>query len=316
MIEVENLRKCYGPTVAVDSISFSVQPREVLGFLGPNGAGKSTTMKVLTGYLLPDGGAARVGGVDVTENPIEARRKIGYLPENAPLYLEMNVLEYLGFICDVRRIPGSERRPRLEEAIAVCGLEEMLKKDIGDLSKGYRQRVGLAQALIHGPEVLVLDEPTNGLDPNQIVEIRNLIRQLGKEKTVILSTHILPEVTATCSRVVIISGGKIVGTGTTEDLARQAMSEELVDLSVKGPTAEVAERLRQLPKVKDVRRKEDRPDGSVRFLVALERSPDNGERLFRLVVQSNWVLTELRREEASLEDVFKRLTVQQGGASA
>ncbi len=314
MIEVENLTKRYGSTVAVDSISFSVQPREVLGFLGPNGAGKTTTMKVLTGYLYPDGGSVRVGGCDVGSESIEVRRKIGYLPENAPLYLEMNVLEYLAFISEVRRIERSRRRARLEEMIAVCGIEAVLKKDIGDLSKGYRQRVGLAQALIHHPEVLVLDEPTSGLDPNQIIEIRNLIRSLGKERTVILSTHILPEVTAVCSRVVIISNGRIVGTGTTEDLSRRAMSEERIEAAIKGPADQVAQRLRSLERVRDVRRLDDGADGAHRFDVILARDPANGELLFRAVVEADWVLTELRRQEASLEDVFKRLTV--GGERA
>lgn len=313
MIEVENLSKSYGPTRAVDSVSFKVEPREVLGFLGPNGAGKTTTMKILTGYLSPDEGRAMVGGVDVTEDSLSVRRKIGYLPENAPLYTEMNVLEYLSFVCEVRRIPKNERRLRQEEMIASCGLEPVLKKDIGALSKGFRQRVGLAQAMIHGPEVLILDEPTTGLDPNQIIEIRNLIRAIGKEKTVILSTHILPEVTATCSRVVIISGGKIAGEGTTEDLSKQASAEEQIEVSVKGPAAEVADKLRGVKGMINVQRSDDAADGAHRFVLAMDRDVGNGERLFKLVVDNNWVLTEMSRSQASLEDIFKRLTTS-GGA--
>ena len=314
MIEVENLSKSYGPTLAVNSVSFKVEPREVLGFLGPNGAGKTTTMKILTGYLTPDTGSARIGGVDVVEDSLEVRRKIGYLPENAPLYTEMNVLEYLGFVCEVRRIPKSERRLRQEEMIASCGLEPVLKKDIGALSKGYRQRVGLAQAMIHGPEVLILDEPTTGLDPNQIIEIRNLIRSIGREKTVILSTHILPEVTATCSRVVIIAGGKIAGEGTTEQLSKQASAEEQIQLAVKGPAGEIADKLRAAPGMLNVQRSDDAIDGAHRFTLAMNRDPGNGEKLFKLVVANNWVLTEMTRSQASLEDTFKRLTTSGGAA--
>ncbi|MCB0218233.1 MAG: ATP-binding cassette domain-containing protein [Chrysiogenetes bacterium] len=314
MIEVENLSKSYGPTLAVDSVSFKVEPREVLGFLGPNGAGKTTTMKILTGYLTPDSGRAMVGGIDVMENSLEVRRKIGYLPENAPLYSEMNVLEYLNFVCEVRRIPKNERRLRQEEMIASCGLEPVLKKDIGALSKGYRQRVGLAQAMIHGPEVLILDEPTTGLDPNQIIEIRNLIRAIGKEKTVILSTHILPEVTATCSRVVIISGGKIAGEGTTEDLSKQASAEEQIVVAIKGPAAEVADKLRAASGMLNVQRGDDAVDGAHRFTLAMKRDAANGERLFKVVVDNNWVLTEMSRSQASLEDIFKRLTTSGGAA--
>ena len=314
MIEVENLSKSYGPTLAVNSVSFKVEPREVLGFLGPNGAGKTTTMKILTGYLTPDSGRAMVGGIDVTENSLEVRRKIGYLPENAPLYSEMNVLEYLNFVCEVRRIPKNERRLRQEEMIASCGLEPVLKKDIGALSKGYRQRVGLAQAMIHGPEVLILDEPTTGLDPNQIIEIRNLIRSIGKEKTVILSTHILPEVTATCSRVVIISGGKIAGEGTTDDLSKQASAEEQIVVAIKGPAGEVADKLRAASGMLNVQRGDDAVDGAHRFTLAMKRDADNGERLFRVVVDNNWVLTEMSRSQASLEDIFKRLTTSGGAA--
>ena len=313
MIEVENLSKSYGPTLAVNSVSFKVEPREVLGFLGPNGAGKTTTMKILTGYLTPDSGRAMVGGIDVTENSLEVRRKIGYLPENAPLYSEMNVIEYLNFVCEVRRIPKNERRLRQEEMIASCGLEPVLKKDIGALSKGYRQRVGLAQAMIHGPEVLILDEPTTGLDPNQIIEIRNLIRSIGREKTVILSTHILPEVTATCSRVVIISGGKIAGEGTTDDLSKQASAEEQIVVAIKGPAAEVADKLRAASGMLNVQRGDDATDGAHRFTLAMKRDAANGERLFKLVVDNNWVLTEMSRSQASLEDIFKRLTTS-GGA--
>ena len=214
MIQASNLQKRFGATVAVENVSFDVQRREVVGFLGPNGAGKTTTMRMLTCYLPPDGGTAEIAGHNITTEAVEVRRRIGYLPESAPLYTEMGVVDYLDFIGEVRGLPAVRRRQRIQEMIDVCGLEGVVKKDISELSKGYRQRVGLAQTLIHDPDVHILDEPTSGLDPHQIIQIRELIRNLGREQTVNLSTHILPEVTATCSRVINIHNGRNAADGT------------------------------------------------------------------------------------------------------
>jgi gliding motility-associated transport system ATP-binding protein len=219
LIRVDHLSKLYGSVRAVNDISFEVPKGEVLGFLGPNGAGKSTTMKVLTCFLAPTSGRAEVAGHDVYTQSLEVRRKIGYLPEDTPLYKDMVVLEYLDYVTELRKIPRGERRRRIKQIGDVTGIHAVLGKKIGELSRGYRQRVGLTQAMVHDPDLLILDEPTSGLDPNQIVEIRQLITAIGKEKTVILSTHILPEVKATCSRVVIIADGKIVADGRPDDLA-------------------------------------------------------------------------------------------------
>ena len=238
MIEVEHLTKCFGSTVAVSDVSFSVPRGQVLGFLGPNGAGKTTTMRVLTGYFPADEGGVRIDGSLVSQDSIDIRRMIGYLPENAPVYTDMNVVDYLIFIARMRGM--HDVKPRLEVMIETCGLEQVLKKDIGELSKGYRQRVGLAQAMIHDPEILILDEPTSGLDPAQIIEIRNLIKEIGKEKTVILSSHILPEVSATCARILIIDNGKIVADGTALELSRQAKGEAKIIAAFKNaPPGEV-----------------------------------------------------------------------------
>ncbi|HHI67714.1 MAG TPA: ATP-binding cassette domain-containing protein, partial [Planctomycetes bacterium] len=218
MIQVENLKKHYGPTQALTGVSFEVPRGEVLGFVGPNGAGKTTTMKILTGFLYPDEGSAKLGGLDVLEQPLEARKLVGYLPESNPLYMEMSVISYLRFAADIRGVEGRYRKAAVEKVVKDCGLEGVRGKDIGELSKGYKQRVGLAQAMIHDPDILILDEPTSGLDPNQIVEIRNLIKKIGQERTVILSTHYLQEVEATCDRVIIIHKGGIVADGKLEDL--------------------------------------------------------------------------------------------------
>ena len=234
MIEVKNLTKRYGPTVAVDNVSFSAKSGEVLGFLGPNGAGKTTTMRVLTCYLSADEGNATVDGYDVFDQSVEVRKRIGYLPESAPLYTDMGVIDYLKFIAQVRDIPKSQRQQRTKEVIDICGLERVIQKDVGELSKGYRQRLGLAQSLIHDPPILIMDEPTSGLDPNQIIEIRNLIKEIGKEKMIIFSTHILPEVSATCSRILIINNGKIVANGSPESLADRAKGGQVVDITIRG----------------------------------------------------------------------------------
>lgn len=227
MVKVSQLTKFYGTQKALDSISFEVQPGTILGFLGPNGAGKSTTMKILTGFIPQSSGTVNIGGFDINSQSIEARRIIGYLPENTPLYTDMYVKEYLDFVAGVHEIPASQRKEKIEKMISITGLEREQRKKISELSKGYKQRVGLAQALIHNPKILILDEPTSGLDPNQLAEIRSLIKELGKDKIVILSTHIMQEVEAVCDRVIIINQGKMVANDSTQNLLKQGSLEEV-----------------------------------------------------------------------------------------
>jgi ABC-2 type transport system ATP-binding protein len=310
MIEVRNLRKTFGPTVAVDDITFDVAKGEVLGFLGPNGAGKTTTMRVLTCYIPANAGTARVAGYDTATQSIEVRRKIGYLPENAPLYLDMDVTEYLMFVAEVRGVPASERTRRIGQMIEKCNLGVVRRRPVGELSKGFRQRVGLAQTLMHDPEVLILDEPTTGLDPNQIVQIRELIKQIGREKTVILSTHILQEVEATCSRVQIINDGRIVARGTTAELTRFAAGDTRVIIRLKAPAHVVEPKLRELPSVTGVKDLGAPSPDSARYEVIATGVEGEAiqEAIFRMAVDNRWVLTEMTPESQSLEQVFQRLT--------
>jgi ABC-2 type transport system ATP-binding protein len=308
MIEVHNLVKRYGPTVAVDDVSFDVPKGEVVGFLGPNGAGKTTTMRIVTCYLPADAGRVTVDGYDSFEQSMEVRRRIGYLPESAPLYLDMGVIDYLRFVAGMRGIVSGERDARVRRMIDVCALGPMLQKDIGELSKGYRQRVGLAATLIHDPEVLVLDEPTSGLDPNQIIEIRELIRQIGREKTIILSTHILPEVEATCSRVIVINEGRIVADGTTEELTRMSTGRATTVLTVRAAATAAEPRLRGVEGIESVRLLEGGSPSSSRWEVVSPSNADIEAKLFRLAVESGWILTEIHTATLSLEQVFLRLT--------
>ena len=305
-IQIENLSKQYGTQKAVDSISFVVKPGEVLGFLGPNGAGKSTTMKMITGYLSIGAGDVRVGGKSVRDHGDELKRHIGYLPENNPLYHDMPVIDYLTFCGALQGLSKDVIARRLREMISVCGLNAEKHKKIGELSKGYRQRVGLAQAMIHDPEILVLDEPTTGLDPNQIVEIRNLIRELGKAKTVVLSTHILPEVEATCDRILIINNGKIVANGTADTLRKQATGQEVIRLRIEDARhEEVIEALRRMHSVDTV----DVVDKELGRLEVQSRTGQSSKReIFKLCVQRGWVLSELTPLETRLEDIFRNLT--------
>jgi len=316
MIQVDNLTKDYGPFRAVDSVSFNVRKGEVLGFLGPNGAGKSTTMKILTCFLAPTGGTAKVAGLDVYEHSLEVRKRIGYLPEDTPLYRDMTVLEYLEFCAEVRGMPRDKRQSRIREVGGRCGLGDVPGKLIGELSKGYRQRVGLAQAMVHDPDIVILDEPTSGLDPNQIVEIRDLIREVGREKTVILSTHILPEVQATCSRILIISGGKLVADGTPEALrAREKRGRYRLVVHANGaafrnPEASQETIRASLGKLGGVGACETvaGEDGAFTFGIDAASSDDLRPMLFKAAVDNKWTLLELVRESVSLEDVFRNLT--------
>ncbi len=310
MIEIRDLKKRFGQITAVDGISFSVGRGEVLGFLGPNAAGKTTTMRMLTCFLAPDGGEATVAGFDIVRDPLEVRRRIGYLPENNPLYLDMEVTEYLGFIAQVRGLAPARRAARLREMVDVCGLSGVLGRSLGALSKGYRQRVGLAQTLIHDPEVLVLDEPTTGLDPNQIIEIRELIKAVGREKTIILSSHILPEVEATCERILIISQGKLVGSGTAAELSLQARGGEILHLLLRGASPDAGQLLLSLPGVDGADCRTAGDETACR--ITARPGEDLREGIFRLAVEKNWVILEMRREPVSLEDVFRALTTTAG----
>ena len=316
MIEVERLTKSFGSTKAVDDISFSVARGEVLGFLGPNGAGKTTTMRILTGYLPADSGRVRVAGYDVAADSLEVRRRMGYLPESAPLYEDMGVIDYLEYVAEMRGFAGNDRTRRVRRMVDVCGLGSMVTKNIGQLSKGYRQRVGLAQAMIHEPDLLVLDEPTSGLDPNQIVEIRDLIRTLGREKTIILSTHILPEVQATCSRVMIISDGRLVADDTPEGLAVKAQGGQDVYATIRASGPEVEKTLSSIPDLGKVAFVGSPREGLLRYRFTAPPGTDSerlAEMVFRLAVDRGWALTELHHEAASLEDVFRELTTAGDG---
>ncbi len=310
-ITVRDLTKNYGDQKAVDSISFDVKSGEILGFLGPNGAGKTTTMKIITCYMPQTSGTVEVDGLSTVDNSLDVRRKIGYLPENNPLYHEMNVIEYLEYAAQLHGMKRAQIAHRIREMVHVCGLEDVRHKDIGELSKGYRQRVGLAQAMIHEPDVLILDEPTSGLDPNQIVEIRNLIKQLGRAKTVILSTHILSEVQATCDRVLIINDGKIVADGTPEKLRADFRGSESLTLELQtgstDPLVHIAPRLRSLPGVGSVELL-GQQNGAARFELHVEKGVDVRESAFRMAVAEGWIILEMQRKATTLEEVFHKLT--------
>jgi len=314
MIEISHLSKVYGQQRAVDDISFTIDEGKIVGFLGPNGAGKTTTMKIVTCFMPPTSGDVTVGGLSVSDNSLEVRRMIGYLPELNPLYTEMNVLDFLDYVGELRDI-GSDRRPaRLREMVEMCGLGDVIHKDIHQLSKGYKQRVGLAQAMIHDPKILILDEPTIGLDPNQVVDIRTLIKQIGREKTVVLSTHILSEVQSTCDRAVIINKGKIVADSSLADLQRDLAGKQLIAVEMTGASGDVQSRLEQISGVEEVR--EAFPDGRIGrvFKLTGPASSDPRADIFNAAVQSGWTIIGLSREMRSLEDIFHQLTLTKQAA--
>ena len=306
-IVVENLTKIYGTQRAVDNITFRVKTGEVLGFLGPNGAGKTTTMKAITTYLIPNEGTIKVGEFSISEQPDEIKKRIGYLPESNPLYQEMPVIDYLRFVAELQGIEKSKVNDRLREMVDICGLEGEKHKKIGELSKGYKQRVGLAQALIHDPEVLILDEPTSGLDPNQIVEIRELIKKIGRKKTVILSSHILAEVEATCDRIMIINKGKIVADGTSEELRKHAQGKEIIKVTIEdGDWSSIFEKLQKIDSVDvvDILNKEKNV-----FEIQSRANQSSRKKVFKVCVENNWTLTEMTPIETKLEDIFRELTL-------
>jgi ABC-2 type transport system ATP-binding protein len=306
-IRIENLSKTYGPQRAVDNLNFEVKTGEILGFLGPNGAGKSTTMKMITGYIGIGDGKIFIGDQSLSDAGDEIKKYIGYLPENNPLYLDMPVIDYLTFCASLQGVEKGRIPERVRRMVRVCGLNAEKHKKIGELSKGYRQRVGLAQAMIHDPQVLILDEPTTGLDPNQIVEIRKLIRELGKEKTVILSTHILPEVEATCDRILIINKGKIVADGTAENLRRQAEGQEILKIRIEDAKPEAI--ASELGKIRSIERVEVVDKNLNRFEIHSRVGTTSKREVFNLCVQKGWVLSELIPLETRLEDIFRNLTV-------
>lgn len=310
MIEISHLTKMYGPQKAVNDISFNVERSEIVGFLGPNGAGKTTTMKIITCFMAPTDGSITVGGMSVLEQSLEVRRMIGYLPEQNPLYSDMNVVDFLMYIAELRDIPKENRSGRISHMVELCGLGEVLHKDIGELSKGYRQRVGLAQAMIHDPEILILDEPTIGLDPNQVVDIRNLIKRLGREKTVVLSTHILSEVQATCNRAVIINHGEIVADSSLEELQRDIEGKHVVNLELLEGADNAMERLEKLESVEEVREAHlARTNGPTFRIVAIPGS-DPRPDIFHMAVEAGWTIVGMSLEVRSLEDIFQKLTME------
>lgn len=307
MISVQNIKKEFGSIKAVDNISFEIKPGEVVGFLGPNGAGKSTTMRIMAGYLSPDSGAVQIGEFDIEKNPVEAKRRVGYLPESAALYFEMTAIDFLLFMGRMHGLDRSDIIDRLKLVAEQCQIKDVLSRKIGDLSKGYRQRVGLAQALLHNPEILILDEPTVGLDPNQIGEIRELIKEIGKSKTILLSTHILSEVTATCQRVLIINKGKIVAQGTPQNLMEQAKSSVTYRVSLRAALAGLEKQFSMIPEFRGLeilKTNNDHHD----VLVHCNGINDVGEEIFDLAVKNSWRLSQLVQEQKSFEDVFKDLT--------
>lgn len=304
MIEVENVSKLFGNFRAVDGISFSIQTGEIVGLLGPNGAGKTTTMRMISGFLEPDSGTVKIDGLDVLKNPVETKRKIGYMPESAPMYSDMIVADYLKYIAEIENQNPAEKCRELAE---VCGLKEVMHKNIGELSRGNRQRVGLAHALMGNPEILILDEPTSGLDPNQVLEVRSLIKRIGKTHTVIISTHILSEVEMLCGRVIIISGGKKVADSPTEELREHFGNSSEVQICVSGASTEEAEKIfRRINGVSKIHSSLN--DGKIEFRISVEKNIEVRPELAKACVQNGLELFEMQQKKNSLEDVFRSLT--------
>ena len=308
MIEIRNLFKYYGDILAVNNATFTVNKGEILGFLGPNGAGKSTTMNILTGFLSATSGTVTINGYDILEDPQHAKRCIGYLPENPPLYLDMTVIEYLKFVSDLKGVPKEIRIKQLAEIMKLVRITDVSNRLIKNLSKGYRQRVGISQALVGNPEVLVLDEPTIGLDPKQIIEIRNLIKELGKKHTVILSSHILPEVQAVCERVVIINKGQIAAIDTPEGLSRKMAKTSRIQISAEGPAHDIIRRLRLLPGVKNADAILEKEEGITVYEVENEPEQDVRKQIFFEMARNSWPIIEMKSMDPTLEEIFLQVT--------
>jgi len=313
MIEVEQLTKYYGFLPAISDLSFSVGQGEVVGFLGPNGAGKTTTLKILTCFLPPTSGKVRVNGLDVSQDSLKIREQLGYLPENVPLYNEMTVERFLAFAAQAKGMGAKTVKPDLDKVLDNCGLQKVRGRIIGHLSKGFKQRVGLAQALLNNPSVLILDEPTIGLDPAQVVEIRELIRSLGRERTIILSTHILPEVSQICQKVIIINRGRIVAIDTVSNLTTQVQTSRKIHLTIQGPEEEV---IKALGLQKGVLNADKESDDPWRYVVEMEKDQDIRADLARSVIEKGWGLLEMHSQELSLEEVFVQLVTEEPGGQA
>ena len=313
MIEINHLVKKYGSHVAVDDLSLTVEPGKIYGFLGPNGAGKSTTMNIITGYLAATSGEVKINGFDVLKQPEEAKKCVGYLPELPPLYMDMTVKEYLDFVAELKKLEKSLRAGYVKEAMKITKTEEVSGRLIRNLSKGYRQRVGFAQAVLGYPEILILDEPTVGLDPKQNIEIRDLIKELGKKHTIILSSHILSEISAVCDHVFIISHGKLVASDSTENLLERMTGAQEIELLVKAEedTAETA--IREVAQVERCEKTESKEDGAVQLLVTAKKDADVREAIYHTCVEHHMPILEMKAASKSLEDVFLELTSQEGG---
>lgn len=307
MIKIENVTKMYGQTVAVKNISFGVEKGEILGFLGPNGAGKTTTMRVITGYFPPTDGNAYVAGYSVLNEPLEVKKRIGYVPENPSMYKDMKVLDYLKFIGAIKGVPKSDLKERVDHTVSTCSINSVTEKRIGQLSKGFQQRVALGQALINDPPVLVLDEPTSGLDPKQIHEIRELIKSMAGERTIIISTHILPEVSVTCSKVVIINEGEIIAVDSTENIGGRFTQHNQIELTAQGSPDKIIEKLKHIQKVKRVGNQGNR------YIIDVDKDSDLRAHIAKTVVESGFDLLELKTKTMSLEDVFLRLVTEEEG---
>ena len=310
MIQVENLTKYYHSLCAVDQISLDIQKGEILGLLGPNGAGKTTTLRMLTGFLQPTAGSIQVKDYSIDEHPLEIKKILGYLPESAPLYHDMLVFDYLGYVADIRQIDQGHKLDRIRQLADLCGINEVMHQPIGELSKGYKQRVGLAHAMMNDPEILILDEPTSGLDPNQIVEIRKIIKQIGKEKTIILSTHILSEAEATCDRVVIINRGKIVADGSTESLKKSAGNKKFIQLSLqKADFKSVDKALAAIEGITGIKPIEE-TDDQLEVRIDCRTSVDPRAEIYQMIKQTDWVVLEFHQETQTFETIFRELTLE------
>lgn len=313
MIEINHLVKKYGSHVAVDDLSLTVEPGKIYGFLGPNGAGKSTTMNIITGYLAATSGEVKINGFDVLKQPEEAKKCVGYLPELPPLYMDMTVKEYLDFVAELKKIEKSLRAGYVKEAMKITKTEEVSGRLIRNLSKGYRQRVGFAQAVLGYPEILILDEPTVGLDPKQIIEIRDLIKELGKKHTIILSSHILSEISAVCDHVFIISHGKLVASDSTENLLERMTGAQEIELLVKAEEDAAETAIREVAQVERCEKTESKEDGAVQLLVTAKKDADVREAIYHTCVEHHMPILEMKAASKSLEDVFLELTSQEGG---
>jgi len=308
MIHVENLTKNFSQLCAVDQINFDIQKGEILGLLGPNGAGKTTTLRMLTGFLQPSSGSINIKGLSIDKHVLEIKKLLGYLPESAPLYHDMLVFDYLKYVAAIREIDRDQKLPRIRQLADLCGVNEVMSKPIGELSKGYKQRVGLAHAMMNDPEVLVLDEPTSGLDPNQIVEIRKIIKEIGKEKTIIISTHILSEAEATCDRIVIINQGKIVADGSTENLKQSASGKNIMHLCLQNVDFKTVEaNLSKLDGVESVSRMKQ-TDSELDVRLTYRSTGDLRPDVYRIIKDTDWILLDFHQETQTLENIFRELT--------